>query len=461
MLIRFTSRLSAVCSMLALPALALIALLGAGACGGDGDDNEEMPGGKCTLDSQCGEKDPAKPFCNTAGTCVACVANSQCSGSTPVCEQSSFTCRGCSADSECTSGVCLATLGTCALPDQLVFVKQDGVNNPTCTAAAPCATINHAKGMVTAARNVIRVLGNLNQIAELQSKVYVDGDGGTWSADNGVILSVGTQNGDVTVEGLSIQGKVITNTFPAVQCQNGASLRLHQATLKLGTPAISSACKLSVTSSKLLESRGSIDCMDGSLSVEGSELNSEDRRAIVAARCGVSLSRNKISANPGAAALIDIVDPPMLTIENNLIWDRTNLTSTGVTVTNAPTGGRIRFNTVVNSRTGAHTGEGISCLGTSVVSSNVIAWQNGPGQVVNACSRRFNAFDPATPLGVGEGNTMAALTALFVDPASDFHPTATSPSLGLADPDDKVSVDLDGKPRAATGRLDAGAYELP
>lgn len=459
MLFRFTSRLSAVCSTLALPALVLFGLLGTGACGSDG--NGETPDGKCKLDSQC-TGNAATPYCNAAGACVACLENTQCSGATPVCEQSSFTCRGCSADAECgSSGVCLATLGTCALPAQLIYVKEaGGVNNATCSAEAPCATITHAKGMVTAARNVIRVLGNLNQVAELQSKVYVDGDGGTWSADNGVILSVGTQNGDVTVEGLSIQGKLISNTFPAVQCQNGASLRLHQATVKLGTPAISSVCKLSITSSKLLESRGSIDCMDGSVSVEGSDLNSEGVRAIVSARCAVSLSRNKIAADPGAAPLIDIIDPPMLTIENNLIWDRTTLTSTGVKVTNAPTGGRIRFNTVVNSRTGAHTGEGVSCLGTSVVSSNVIAWQNGPGQVVNACARRFNALDTATPLGVGEGNTMASLAALFVDPAADFHPTPTSPSLGLADPDDKVPVDLDGKPRAATGRLDSGAYEL-
>jgi hypothetical protein len=325
--------------------------------------------------------------------------------------------------------VCLASLGTCALPEQLVYVKQDGVDNGQCEQAAPCATINYAKGRATGNRNVLRVLGNLNQIAELQGKFYVDGDGGTWTAPNGVILSVGTQNGDVTVEGVTIQGTDITNTFPAVQCQNGASLRLNQIAVRYGTPALSSACKLSVTNSKVSESRGAVECMDGSLSVETSELAAVDRRSIVAMRCAIKLSRNKISANPGPQAVVDLAEPPMLTVENNLILDKTTLTSTGLAVTNAPTGGVIRFNTVVNTRTGNHPGTGVSCVGTSVVSSNVIAWQNGTGQVTNACAVRYNAFDSLTNPGVAEGNTTAALSALFVDPLTDFHPL---PKIGRA-----------------------------
>lgn len=458
MLFRFMSRVPA---LRALPAIMVLGLgLGAFGCGSD-DDPGETPGGQCKADSECSAS-AATPFCNTsAGVCVACKENAHCAGATPVCEQESLTCRACSADTECGSGVCLATAGTCALPDQLIYVKQGGMDTGLCDSAAAACSMNYAKGRASASRNVLRVLGNLTQPAELQGKFYVDGDGGTWSAASGVVLSVGTQAGDVTVEGLSLQGPDITNTFPTVQCQNGASLRLHQAQVKLGTPAISAACKLSLSESKVLESRGSIDCMDGSLSIETSELNAVDRRSITTARCSVKLSRNKISANPGPAAVVDIIDAPMLTIENNLILDRTTLTSTGLSITNAPTGGAIRFNTVVNSKAGAHTGEGIACVGTSVVSSNVIAWLNGPGQVTNACARRYNAFDSMTPLGVGEGNTQAAVTALFVDPAGDFHPLATSPSLGLADPNDKVPVDLDGKARPASGRLDAGAYEIP
>lgn len=440
-----------------LPALTpLLALLLMVACGGDSD--EEMPGDdKCKLDTDCGG---ATPACGPAGVCVACEENSQCSGATPVCETATNSCRACSADTECSSGVCLASQGTCATTDQLVYVKEaGGVDTGTCEQSAPCATINFAKGRVTAARNVIRVIGNLTKSGELQTKVYVDGDGGTWTAPALPVLGVGTSAGDVTVEGLNIAGLTIASDSP-VQCLNNASLRLHNTSVKLGAPAIFSVCKLTLTKSQVSEARTAVLCMDSGLTIEESKISGVDQKVINASACAVKLVRNEITGTPAAQFLVELTNPSSLTVENNLVWDKTTLTSSGISVTGAPTGGVIRFNTLVSTAAGAHTGEGVQCGGTSVVSSNVIAWQNGNAVGGNPCARRFNAFDSLTPVGAGEGNTAGTLANLFVNPALDFHPAATSPALGLADVNDKIGVDLDGKARPSTGRLDAGAYEV-
>lgn len=439
---------------LVLPALALLL---ASACGGDGES--EQPGDKCKVDSECGG---ATPVCADSGVCVACEENTHCSGATPVCDQPTNTCRGCAADSECASGVCLASQATCATEDQLVYVKEaGGVDSGMCEKAAPCATINYAKNRAVGARNVIRVIGNLTVDGELQGKVFVDGDGGTWTAPALPVLNVGTSAGDVTIEGLTISGPAQATTQPVVQCLNGASLRFHNATVKSGTPGIFSVCKLAITKSEITDVRTAVDCMDGSMSIEESKITGAQTKVLSGMNCQVKLSRNQITGAPTAAPMVELMNPTMLTIENNLLWDKTTLASSGISVTGAPTGGVIRFNTLVATAAGAHSGDGVVCSGTSVVSSNVIAWQSGAAVVGNPCARRYNAFDTMTPVGVGEGNTSGTLANLFVNPASDFHPGASSPALGLADPNDKVSVDLEGKARASTGRLDAGAYEIP
>jgi hypothetical protein len=439
---------------LVLPALVLWMV----ACGGDGQ--EEMPGeDKCKVDADCGG---ATPACGAAGVCVACEANAQCSGATPVCETTTNTCRSCSADSECSSGVCLASLGTCATADQLVYVKEaGGVDNGLCEQSAPCATINYAKNRATATRNVLRVIGNLNQSGELQKKIYVDGDGGTWTAAALPVLGVGTSDGDVTIEGLTISGPaVIAANSPVVQCLNNASLRFHDAKVKLAAPGIFSVCKLTLIKSQISETRTAVQCMDSALTIEESKISGVAQKVIDASACQVKLVRNEITGTTEDQFFVAVTNPPSLVIENNLLWDKTTLTSSGISVTGAPTGGVIRFNTMVASAAGTHTGEALNCVGTSTVSSNVMAWQNGKAVGGNPCVRRYNAFDSLTPVGVGEGNTSGTLASLFVNPASDFHPAATSPALNLADPADKIAVDLDGKARPATGRLDAGAYEV-
>jgi hypothetical protein len=436
-------------------------LLGVGSCGGD---NNNKP--QCDLDADCAGT-PATPYCSAELTCVACEETSQCAGTTPVCEPTTHTCQACSADSQCASGVCLETSGSCAAPAQLIYVKElGGADAGMCDEKAPCATITYATGRVTAQRDVIRVIGNLTKSAGLQTKVTIDGDGSTWKLAKGVAASavlVNTAAADVIIEGLTLAAD--NNASPVVDCSNGA-LRLHQTTISGGDQAgISAACKLTVTRSKIsLNFNNGVICSGGSLTIEDSEVGGNTGRAIISTNCGVRLARNRIEGNSGVVFAIDLASPAKLEVENNLIWAKTVGNTRGISVSNAPTGGLIRFNTIVNIAAGAHVGEGVHCDGTSTVTSNVIAWQAGAAVAANDCARRFNAYDSSTPIGGGDGNVSAALTSLFVNPviaSPDFHLAAGSPAHALAEPGVSVPVDLDGKARPTTGRLDAGSFETP
>ena len=440
----------------------LFALISLGACGGE---EKQIAAEACTVNADCAGT-PATPYCKDALTCVGCLENSHCtSSSAPICDLGSNTCRGCSMDSECASGVCLAAAGTCAEPAQILYVNATaGTNNATCDKLTPCRTMLHTKGLISGTRNVIRVIGPLTETVELQTKVHVDGDGSTWTASS-TPLNVGTGNGAVTVEGFTIQGPAGSTSQPVIQCLNSGALRVHDVKLTGAggsQPAIYSVCDTTITKSEIFSNPGgAVYCEGQALRIEDSLLRDNQARSVDCMGCSVTMARNRITALTGGQSAVRIASAPMMQVENNLITERASGAARGIEVTNGPTGGQIRFNTLVNITAGAHTGEGISCAGTSVVTSNVIAWQNGLAQGGNACARRYNAFDSSTAIGTGEGNLSAALAALFVNPASDFHLAAGSPAHGLAEPGAKVAQDLEGKARPTDGRLDAGAYETP
>jgi uncharacterized repeat protein (TIGR01451 family) len=58
----------------------------------------------CKADGECETKDPAKPVCSDAGTCVTCTPDSaaQCQDATPKCDPGSFQCVECVNDDDCT-----------------------------------------------------------------------------------------------------------------------------------------------------------------------------------------------------------------------------------------------------------------------------------------------------------------------------------------------------------------------
>jgi hypothetical protein len=450
----------------AVPVLvAVLILSGQLGCGGDGNPGTEPA---CKVDADC-VATPATPYCGAELTCVGCKDSAQCSGATPVCEPTSHTCQACTEDSQCGSGVCLDTLGTCASPGQLIYVKEaGGTNNATCDAQTPCDSIDSVKRLISAQRNVIRVIGPLSKKGDLQTKVTVDGDGSMWTIGNPAVdvipvLSVSTNASDVTVEGFALVGATVN---PTVNCFAGGTLRLHEVSVTGGKiSGIAVAGKLTVTKSKIFNNINSaVKCSgaNSSMTIEDTEISGNTMTTLETLECAVRMARNRISGNPGAMPLMTLTNASKLEVENNLIWDKETLTASGISVVNGPAAGAIRFNTFVRTTSGTHSGEGVICTGASVVTSNVVAWQSGgTAVVVSPCVRRYNAFDASTNVGIGEGNASAALSALFVNPASDFHLATGSPARALAEPSVSVPVDLEGKARPASGRLDAGAYQTP
>lgn len=430
-----------------------------GACGGD---SKTLIDESCKVDTDCAGD---TPYCDTAAsTCVACLENSHCpSSSAPICELSNNTCRGCSADAECPSGVCMAASGTCAVPAQILYLNATtGLNNPNCSKEAPCKTMLHVKDLVNATRNVIRVIGPLNEQGNLQAKVHVDGDGSEWTFA-GKVLGVTTSAAAVTVEGVTMRNVGGVAMEPVIQCSNMGSLRLHQVVVQGSSnqgEAVFSSCDTTITKSLINNTVGpGVLVRNRALTIEDSTLRDNMGYAIRTESSTVTLARNRISGAAPGATLAHLENAPALLLENNLVTSG-SLTTTGVLVLNGPSAGQLRFNTLVNTALGARTSEGITCSGTSIITSNVIAWQYGAAQGVNACARRYNAVDSNTPVGNGEGNVSAALTALFVG-SDTFSLAAGSPAHGLGEPGLKVATDLEGKPRPAEGRLDAGAFETP
>src|SRR5262245_20350800 len=93
---------------------------------------------------------PADPICEpSTHICVQCLANADCVGvpNAPICDPVSFGCVGCLMHADCTaSNACLPD-GSCADPNNVIYVDQDGSDTPTsgsCSFDSKCATITHA-----------------------------------------------------------------------------------------------------------------------------------------------------------------------------------------------------------------------------------------------------------------------------------------------------------------------------
>jgi hypothetical protein len=97
----------------------------------------------CLANTDCSG---ATPFCNTSTkTCAACVTNANCSGATPACNTTTGTCAGCVTSSDCPASApaCNAATGTCG-------------SNDTCASPATITFVNgaaHLQGDTTSATN--------------------------------------------------------------------------------------------------------------------------------------------------------------------------------------------------------------------------------------------------------------------------------------------------------------------
>jgi hypothetical protein len=74
--------------------------------------------GPCRLGADgnnlCSVVDPLQPYCSELGSCSECLVSAHCSINTaPICDQTTFSCRGCENSDECDAGDCNTETGVC------------------------------------------------------------------------------------------------------------------------------------------------------------------------------------------------------------------------------------------------------------------------------------------------------------------------------------------------------------
>ena len=92
-------------------------------------------------DAACAARDPALGVCGNDGACVQCTGTNTagCTGTTPVCDESSNTCIGCTEHVQCMDSACAFETGDCLDPMCVVDVDGDGGLDFTSIQAAVAA----------------------------------------------------------------------------------------------------------------------------------------------------------------------------------------------------------------------------------------------------------------------------------------------------------------------------------
>jgi hypothetical protein len=412
--------------------------------------------GSCSTDDQCAGTD--RPFCD-AGVCVGCRSPLDCSGDTAICDQEEHVCRGCTGDTECSSGVCIEFEGTCAQPDEIVFVKMFGSDTGTCTAAAPCASLPYAVQQTTPTRNVIRVTGgSLPTPTTVTTSASVVFDGSGTSLDrplNEPLFKV--TYGTTTIEGFTINSNAANVETVSV---TGGTLRITKSKVNARISATNATLELVAAQlSGIPSPENVVKCADGTASIIGSEF----RDAWVESRnCLFVFQGNSMEATN--YSLIS-AGRGKITVENNLFIQNQELADSAWFFETL-SGSVVRFNTFVNTSGVISDGMALDCDGTQDVSNNIFAYQSAhPLGGSGDCRVRYSLFDGAVlpEQRMGEGNQVSEFALIFSNAsAKDFHLAETSPAKGVGQTN-LSNLDRDGNPRPmpAGTNPDVGCYEAP
>jgi hypothetical protein len=151
-------------------------------CDTSADQCVECTGAAGNAGMEC--KDSGKSVCNAqTRSCVQCIDNSKCGGTTPICDKTQNKCVPCTADSECAgigTGICVDFDGHCASAAEIVTL-QGGAN---CTAAGKLfCTGNDAVNALDADHPILLIQGpdpvsTISPPAGAPPKVLIVGRGG-------------------------------------------------------------------------------------------------------------------------------------------------------------------------------------------------------------------------------------------------------------------------------------------
>ena len=411
----------------------------------------------CTGDPDCADVAGRTHCLNSA--CVGCTGNEQCtSASAGICDADEHACRGCELDTECASGVCIEARGTCAVEADILFVS-NGTDTGDCTRAAPCRTIAFAYSKVPfgAPRNIIRIETGValapTATLAINQPIIIDGTGTLLPKPVSMPwlqLNIGS---DVLLEGVVVDGTNLVND-PAITASAQSNLRLGPGGVARGV--ITSAGTIVIDRGRV---ETTVVCTSGTLDVTDATLSDG---LLKSTDCQTSIRGSRLhnSRNP----IVDARGGKFIA-ENNLFTNGYEL-SDSLIVRGIVSGSRFRFNTVVNLSGTIEDGVALACDPALDVSSNIFAYRSmHPLGPTAGCLARFSVFDDTATFATPPvDSVLVPFGTIFVNPANDFQPAATSAARGAADPQSTdVLVDLDGRPRPnpAGSRADSGAFEVP
>jgi len=189
----------------------------------------------------CLAKYPEAPVC-AGDACVECAADSDCKVLTkPICDLKTNKCGACTSDSQCVNklkspdpGVCLTHLGSCATPQETVFVQQIAGCSTTIgaggTAANPyCAAQEGVTAAVAGGKPLVVLRGPSDRwsFASAAKPLTVVGQAGAKVVGAGVGIRV--SGGELYLRNLiiSVMGAIGTG----VVAENGAILHMSRCSV--------------------------------------------------------------------------------------------------------------------------------------------------------------------------------------------------------------------------------------
>lgn len=382
----------------------------------------------------CAASSPPTPHCETtgasAGDCVGCRDNSDCSGTTPFCDDGTHACRGCIADTECPSLICdltpgSATHNTCIPASNVVYADPAGNNMDGLTPAT-------AKKKIQDAINVAVGLNPVRLYVHVAAATYDEGVGVSGAAN--IIYVVGADGafvhrmggGDVLGSqnsgSLTVRNLIVTaNNGNGANCQTSGTLTIYGSQLinssQLGIYTV--ACNLTVDGVWINHNTG------GGISV------SSDFKII----------NSIITNNTGAGGFTQVTAGTNMTFSNNTVADNTSSVTAAAGVTCVTPGSFDVTNTILYNNLKGGTITETNCGGSFDASDDVSA---GPQSTVDL-TMQMPGFKKTTPVS-----------------ADSYHLLSTSPCIGEASPLFAPDHDFDFEPRpdGATGKPDIGADEL-
>lgn len=417
------------------------------------DASPQMPDAstmQCQTNTDCSG---ATPYCGPFHTCVGCTDSSQCPSQQPICDSTSFSCRGCSMDNECASAVC-TTSGACADGTTVIYASPTGSDTALCTQIDPCS-ITHAFGLAGGTRNNVKLeSGSYTANITLTNKlVNVYGSGATIMGPSGAHTFDVNDNAHLRIVGATIVNLNGTNAGMGIACEPTT----------VSPPPI-----LDLDSVSIMATYATVVGNPCTATIVRSHLQQVSTGAIALFTSGsvATIDRTSMGGGDGLQAL----GPNAIVHVTNSIF--VNVTGSdgafigGSAFGSAPGSMFVSFSTIVNSAVKCPSGipacSGGNSSGACIDNSVIFNGANGaPADTVSgsACYANYTLVYPQSTALSGVNNKLG-VNPLLVDPGNgDYHLQTTSPAIDAADVSATDANDFDGVARPQGPRSDLGAFE--